>query len=252
MTTSRREIYANHVISALPSHELSRIIPSDSLPHLNYNSSVDVAVVNLAYPTGVGIPYNGFGFLTPHPDSHYKTPVPGVLGVVFDSNAMKGQDGDTERLKVTVMMGGHAWSHAFGVPIDQLDPNDAYLYARKAMRAYLGIDVEPEYSMVSLQAKCIPQYLVGHERRLGEIHAAMKKQYGHLLSVTGASYWGVSVPDCVKNSRELVEELLVAGCLGSRGKVVTGLNRLEESRERGLLQDSARLSKGHVNVLMKS
>ena len=221
-----------------------------SLPHLSYNPLVDIAVVNLAYSPDVKLKYDGFGFLTPHPDSKYPIPVPGTLGVVFDSNAMRGQDTNNDRLKATVMIGGHQWFNAFKVPIDQLDPEDAYRYALKSMSSFLGIDAQPEYSMVNLQAKCIPQYLVGHQQRLSELDQVLERDYGHTLSVTGASYWSVSVPDCIKNSRELVEELVVSGALGSKDKIVTGLGRSELSTED--MMDSARLSKSHVNILMKS
>ena len=241
-------IHADHTISALPSTVLDKI--TSSLPHLSHNPSVDVAVVNLAYAPDVKLSYDGFGFLSPHPDSKYPIPVPGTLGVVFDSNAMRGQDIKDDRVKATVMIGGHQWSNAFKTPIEQLDPQEAYQYALKSMQAYLGIDAEPEYSMVNLQAKCIPQYLVGHQQRLGELHQALKSNYGHALSVTGASYWSVSVPDCIKNSRELVEELVVSGALGSKDTVVTGLGRIEKSTAE--LKESERLSKSHVDILLKS
>ncbi|KAI9490913.1 protoporphyrinogen oxidase [Zychaea mexicana] len=251
ITTTKQVIYADHTISALPSAALNTVTTSSPLPHLTYNPAVDVAVVNLAYAPDVNLTYDGFGFLTPHPDSRYPVPVPGTLGVVFDSNAMRGQDAEgDDRVKATVMIGGHQWKNAFKAPIEQLDPQEAYQYALKSMKTYLGIDAEPEYSMVNLQAKCIPQYLVGHQQRLGELHQALKMDYGHALSVTGASYWSVSVPDCIKNSRELVEELIVSGALGSKDKIITGLGRSEHSSED--LKDSARLSQSHVNVLMKS
>ncbi|KAI8145538.1 protoporphyrinogen oxidase [Fennellomyces sp. T-0311] len=248
ITTENQVIHADHTISALPSTVLDGI--TSSLPHLKYNPSVDVAVVNLAYAPDVKLNYDGFGFLTPHPDSKYPVPVPGTLGVVFDSNAMRGQDPKDDRVKATVMMGGHEWSSAFKTPIEQLDPEEAYQYALTAMQTYLGINAKPEYAMVNLQAKCIPQYLVGHHQRLGELHQALKTKYGHALSVTGASYWSVSVPDCIKNSRELVEELVVSGALGSKDKIVTGLGRIEGNTAD--LKDSERLSKSHVDILLKS
>ncbi|KAF7728740.1 hypothetical protein EC973_005578 [Apophysomyces ossiformis] len=248
--TTSSEIHAEHVICTLPAKALDKLT---DLPHLAHNPSVDVAVVNLTYdPNEVKLKYDGFGFLTPHPDSSCKLPVPGTLGVVFDSNAMPGQDKEP-LVKLTAMIGGHMWSHAFGqVPIEQLDPNDALNYAKKAVKAYLGVDVPSQHAMVNLQAKCIPQYLVGHEQRLSALSAAMKARCGHLLSVTGASYLGVSVPDCIKNSRALVEELLVSGALGSREKIVTGLGRAEQDDDPAKVRDSARISKSHVNILMRA
>lgn len=214
----------DHVISTIPSNKLEGLL-SVSLPNLSSNSSVNVAVINFAYDN-IALKFNGFGFLTPHPDSSYKLPVPGTLGVVFDSNAMQGQEKDNKLVKLTVMMGGHMWDKAFGgATVSQVDPEIVYEKAREALAAYLGIFETPKYSMVNILPECIPQYGVGHESRLGVLHQRMAQEYGHMLSVSGASYLGVSVPDCVKNSRLLVEGLVRTGALGSRQDVVTGLNR---------------------------
>ncbi|RCI02009.1 oxygen-dependent protoporphyrinogen oxidase [Rhizopus stolonifer] len=248
--TEHREIEADHIISTLPSSVLHSLL-SRPLPHLMHNPAVDVAVVNLAYPSDIKLDYDGFGFLTPHRDSKYPNPVPGTLGVVFDSNSLPI---DSEHAtKLTVMMGGSDWKDAFGdVSLDQLDPQVALQRARQAVSTFLGIHAEPHASMVHLQKQCIPQYLVGHRQRMRSLHHAIKQDYGHSLSVSGASYLGVSVPDCIKNSRMLVEELLVSGALGSRQKIVTGLGRLEQEMTVEEMRDNARVSKSNTSVIIKS
>lgn len=223
------------------------------MPNLSYNPASDVAVVNLAYSPEVKLAYDGFGFLTPHRDTEYRIPVAGTLGVIFDSNAMPGQEASQpDVVKLTAMIGGADWKDAFGkATINELDPQVAYNYARKGMSVFLNLHDEPTHSMVSLQKQCIPQYVVGHEGRMRQLHYALKQNYGHLMSLAGASYMGVSVPDCIKNSRMLVEELLMSGALGSREKVVTGLGRAVESSSKEF-KDGARISKGTVDVIMKS
>ncbi|OBZ83106.1 Protoporphyrinogen oxidase [Choanephora cucurbitarum] len=251
--TRSRELFVDHMISTLPSFTLDSLISSNRLPHLNHNPSVDVAVVNLAYPSDVKLAYDGFGFLTPHRDTPYPIPLPGTLGVIFDSNALSDQEKDyqPETTKLTAMIGGSDWEDAFGkTPIDQLDPDVAHDYACRIMRTFLNIDAKPTHAMVHLQKQCIPQYLVGHESRMRELHHALEKQYGQVLSVTGASYLGVSVPDCIKYSRMLVEELLVSGALGTRDKAVTGLGKTVQNNQE--LKDGARLSKGNTNVILKA
>lgn len=223
--TSKTTLYADHVISTLSPQALDKIIHG-KIPHLSYNTSVDVAVVNFAYKD-LKMQYNGFGFLVPHPSSSSRNPVPGVLGVVFDSNALSGQE-NFPVTKLTVMLGGHMWNETFGEAITTIDPAIVRQRALDALSAFLDIHEKPDYSLTNLNSQCIPQYYVGHESRLAEMHKVMKETFGHSFSVTGSGYWGVGVPDCVKNSRELVEELLVSGALGSREKVVTGLGRVEK------------------------
>ncbi|CAO3653962.1 unnamed protein product [Mucor fragilis] len=251
--TKSHEFFADHIISTIPSFTLEKLIKPDSLPNLSHNPASDVAVVNFAYDPEVKLGYNGFGFLTPHRDTQYRVPVPGTLGVIFDSNAMPGQETEQPGVaKVTAMIGGADWKDAFGkATIDELDPEVAYNYARRGMSVFLNLHDTPTHSMVNLQKQCIPQYIVGHEGRMRELHHALKQNYGHLMSLAGASYMGVSVPDCIKNSRMLVEELLVSGALGSREKVVTGLGKTVESTSKEF-QAGARISKGTVDVIMKS
>ncbi|KAI8980317.1 protoporphyrinogen oxidase [Pilobolus umbonatus] len=247
--TQSGDYYADHTICTLPSSVLDTLIEPDTLPHLSHNPSADVAVVNYAYSPEVELDYDGFGFLTPHRDTKYPIPVPGTLGVIFDSNVFHGND---HRVKVTAMIGGADWKDAFGnTLIDDLDPEVANRHTRDIMSQFLNIHDDPEYSMVHLQKQCIPQYMVHHESRMRDLHHALKKTYGHLLSVTGASYLGVSVPDCIKNSRMLVEELVVSGALGSREKVVTGLGKVVEVSSTEM-KDSGRLSKSNREVIMHS
>ncbi|KAI8083661.1 protoporphyrinogen oxidase [Thamnidium elegans] len=244
--TNKSEYYADHVISTLPSFTLDKLIPN-TLPHLSYNPAADVAVVNFAYEPDVKLGYDGFGFLTPHRDTSQKIPVPGTLGVIFDSNVIPEEQ--QKRTKVTAMLGGSDWKDIFGnTPIDALDPNQALEATRQVMKQFLNIEEEPTHSLVNLQKQCIPHYLVGHQERIYQLHHATAKKFGHLLSLTGASYMGVSVPDCIKNSRMLVEELLVSGSLGSREKIVTGLaNNITRD-----IKDSIQLSKGNTNVILKA
>jgi len=224
-------VTVDHVISTVPARKLDPLLTKqNALVNLSVNPSVNVAVVNFAFEKeDADLKYNGFGFLTPHPDSAYQLPVPGTLGVVFDSNAMNGQENEqnSELVKMTVMMGGHMWNTTFGgAQPSQVDPEVALEKASKALSVYLGIKQKPKFSMANVLQECIPQYLVGHEARLGELHQDIKHKYKHLLSITGASYLGVSVPDCVKNSRLLVNDLLDKGALGTRENIITGLNKI--------------------------
>ncbi|RUS24449.1 protoporphyrinogen oxidase [Jimgerdemannia flammicorona] len=266
--TEKGAIHASHVISALPAPTLHKLLSASNqpLPHLNHNPYVDVAVVNLAYDNPKLVPYDGFGFLTPlttddHPPANKTTP-PGTLGVVFDSNAMPGQEPAGQYTKLTVMLGGHQWDEAFdGTPIGAVVPDEVLWRAMDVVKATLGVESPPLYALTNLHANCIPQYRVGHHTRLRELHAALQSPvYKHRLSVVGNSYLGVSVPDCIKNARALVEELVAAGGLSEeKARCVTGLNRVEvEGGEEGIggeagpgeLKDSVRVKKGQLGVVM--
>ncbi|CAO3598003.1 unnamed protein product [Absidia cylindrospora] len=229
ITTSQGQYESDHVISTLPSHKLASILPSTTtLPHLTHNPNVDVAVVNLAYKKSeCDMGLDGFGFLTPHRDAPYRNQVPGVLGVIFDSNSLGAQDKDNDVIRFTAMIGGSDWDLAFsGTGGGDGDESARALdLAQEAMAKCLGVRAAPVHHQANILKQCLPQYMVGHRLRLRDLHSTMQKQMGHQLSVTGASYLGVSVPDCVKNSRLLVDDLLSIGVLGDRSSRVTGLEK---------------------------
>ncbi|KAI8331745.1 hypothetical protein BC941DRAFT_403462 [Chlamydoabsidia padenii] len=223
ITTNQGQYESNHVISALPSHTLASLLPT-ALPHLTSNPSVDVAVVNLAYKkTECDTGLDGFGFLTPHRDAPYRNKVPGLLGVIFDSNSMGQQDEANDVVRFTAMIGGSDWDLAFDGKKDVA--GHALALAQQAMGTCLGVHATPVHSRAHVLRQCLPQYRVGHRLGLRQLHSALQQQWGGRLSVVGSSYLGVSVPDCVKHSRLLVDDLVSVGDLGSQSVKITGLEK---------------------------
>ncbi|KAF0374318.1 Protoporphyrinogen oxidase [Gigaspora margarita] len=209
---------ADHIISTIPSHELACLLPE--LPYLTYNPSVTVAVVNIAYGRQNLLPVKGFGYLIPHitPSNPYH-----VLGVVFDSDAMPHQDYKKDKYtKLTVMMGGHYYNDLSGN--DYPNKDELLSQAVETIEKQLGVYSTPLQCMAKVHRKCIPQYYVGHYSRMKELHYAIKKKYGKRLSVGGASYFGVSINDCVTNSARLALDLLRNN---DEKVIVTGLERVE-------------------------
>ncbi|KAJ3146190.1 hypothetical protein HDU89_006331 [Geranomyces variabilis] len=216
---------ADHIISALPASTLTNLLPAPS--HTALSSllaaipTVDVVTANLAFRGGPaarvlgGI--NGFGYLIP------LTEPTGILGTVFDSCAMPEQDNTADgdaaaTTRVTVMMGGHRFREYFG-DVERADLGVLGDKAVEAVRSHLGVTAEVVERNVALHRACIPQYTVGHHQRLTEMQELLVgSEYGSKLSLTGASYFGVGVNDCVKNARELALRI-------AKGEHVTGLEK---------------------------
>jgi oxygen-dependent protoporphyrinogen oxidase len=68
----------------------------------------------------------------------------------------------------------------------------------------LKIDVEPDAVNVGLQKDCIPQYVVGHEKRMKAAHGELMQGFKGKLKVAGNSYTGVGLNDCVMAARDVV------------------------------------------------
>ncbi|KAI0667290.1 Protoporphyrinogen oxidase [Trametes maxima] len=188
-------------------------IPSSTLPllpHLLANPSSSVTVVNLVFPpSDAPIHPEGFGYLIPRPFPDYPSPLGstlGILGTVFDSCALGGQDlpvPTTQRpsrfTKVTVMIGG-----PYGTPSP--DPRTAEFLPTllATLQKHLGREERlPEPCIVRIRKHqgCIPTPTVGHLARMEGLRAVVKEKWGESAAVIGAGVDGVSVGDCIESGR---------------------------------------------------
>ncbi|CAJ0641557.1 1833_t:CDS:2 [Entrophospora sp. SA101] len=219
--TNKESICSDHVISTIPSNILYDILPKDyKFSQLKYNPSVSVAIVNFSYDQPNILPVKGFGYLIPKSTQNN---LHNVLGVVFDSCTMPYQDELFNNFtKLTVMMGGHYYNDNFDNQQKLFSEEELLNQSLEILENHLGIYNTPADYSVKLARNCIPQYYVGHYDRMKELHYEIKSKLKNRLSVGGASYWGVSLNDCVLNSTKLVLKLL------KNNEIITGLEKVEQ------------------------
>ncbi|XP_029360865.1 protoporphyrinogen oxidase isoform X2 [Echeneis naucrates] len=116
---------------------------------------------------------------------------------------------DGSILPVMVMMGGAWFQEDFGDP-ETVKEEHLLQRATEAVQTHLGVTSVPSWSWVALERDCIPQYYLGHHRRVDSMRTFIKKK-NLSLSLIGSSYDGVSVNDVIFSGRTAVEELLGAG-----------------------------------------
>jgi protoporphyrinogen/coproporphyrinogen III oxidase len=151
------------------------------------------------------MPIQGFGYLIPKMEFNPED----VFGVLFASSfaESQGQGWDAQATKLTVMIGGHYWQDRWSYPSD----DDLLKVAKAVVARDLGITVEPEVTLVNLQRDCIPQYEVGHWRRMEKVKEYLDWSFGKdRVFVTGAGVDGVGIGDCVlyaRNAAMRVQEL---------------------------------------------
>jgi oxygen-dependent protoporphyrinogen oxidase len=202
------------VVSALPLANLDGIIlqSNHKLPHLTFNPSSTVTVVNLVFPC----PPNelhpaGFGYLLPRPLDGYEGATGlGILGTVFDSCALSAQDqaGSKPITKLTVMCGGPYgsesntnWSFSLDTLLDEL-------FRRHFRRARVG----PIHASVHKQVNCIPLPLVGHLERMKVVQKRLEERpWNGRLGIVGAGVHGAGISDCIKASREIALGMGIGG-----------------------------------------
>lgn len=189
-----RTLESDFVISSLPANSLGQLVQKDH-PYLHdllvSINSVTVAVVNLSFKTKI-IAKEAFGFLvTP------KENLP-ILGVIYDSCCFPREDNTV----FTVMMGGYRFEKYFGD-----DPSEDRLLevALDQLRNILKFRDNPEHYKVNILRNCIPQYVVGHNRKVETIVNYIRKN-NLRLSLCGSSYYGVGVNDVILSARDATEK----------------------------------------------
>jgi oxygen-dependent protoporphyrinogen oxidase len=189
----------DNCVSALPASTLATLTPH--LPALRDIHSVTVMVVNLFYTDPNVLPVQGFGYLIPRSIPLSQNPEC-ALGVVFDS-MVEVTSKPVTGTKVTVMLGGHYWDSFSHYP----DEAQGLVMAQSVLKRHLNIDVKPSMTFVGLKQNCIPQYYVGHDKKLTTTDIDLRTRFRGKLSVVGSSYTGVGVNDCIRASMEVAAGL---------------------------------------------
>jgi protoporphyrinogen/coproporphyrinogen III oxidase len=174
-----------HLISSLPSFQLAQLVNHQHpklASELNSIKCVDVAVINLHYPSEL-LEQEGFGLLVPPIEN-----LP-ILGIIFDSCCFK-MEGQTV---LTVMCGGKWFEKWFG---DNPTEKQLLEVALANVKKILNIEEKPDRYKVNIMRKCIPQYVVGHHARVERIRKYID-DHKLPLSLCGASFDGVGVNDVI-------------------------------------------------------
>jgi len=195
-TDTGEELSADAVIIAAPAYATAEMLAefddalADKVGGIPYSA---VNVLCLGYPEESTGKLDGFGFLLPLKEQRR------ILGAVWTSSVFPGQ-APSSKSSIRVMIGG-----ARGAEYASLDDEATNKLAQDELRGLMGIRDDPEFSRLWRHERAIPQYVVGHGERLDIIDSRLALHRG--LYLGGNAYRGVSMPDCVRNGKELAERV---------------------------------------------
>jgi oxygen-dependent protoporphyrinogen oxidase len=99
------------------------------------------------------------------------------------------------------MMGGACFPEYI-----KLSDQEVTARVRQDLRKTMGIEKEPEFIRIYRHAQAIPQYTVGHSQRLEALNKGLQMHPGLIL--TGNSYRGIGLNDCVAAAQRASDEAL--------------------------------------------
>ncbi|MFA7060980.1 MAG: FAD-dependent oxidoreductase, partial [Pedobacter sp.] len=90
----------------------------------------------------------------------------------------------------------------------KLSDDEVVARVRGDLKQVMGIDAEPSFIRIFRHPEAIPQYTVGHGMRLSALEELLKAHPGLIL--TGNSYRGIGLNDCVAAAQRASDEALTA------------------------------------------
>lgn len=188
--TEKNVYETKNLFSALPSYALAKALPktgnlSGLLASIPYK---DLSCVHIGYRKKV-LPLSGFGYLVPMQEKQ------NILGAVFDSEIFPSQNQQSET-RITLMC-------------SQADLPEELLYrqALDALLQHLQVDEVPDFFSVTRHKNALPQYLVGHEEKLGKIRESAQEEMPG-LTILGNYLSCISVNDCIAHAKNTAQNFL--------------------------------------------
>lgn len=191
-------ISSDAVILATPAKVSARLVEQTApsltglLKQIQY---VSTATVSIGYKKeGFPHPLNGFGFVIP------KTEGKRILACTWTSSKFPERVPE-EYVMLRCFVGG-----AMREELAELDEDAIGTMVREELLDLMGIDCEPVFLKVFRYKKSNVQYQVGHAALIASVWAELKSFPG--LFVTGSSYTGIGIPDCIRDGTQAAKEVI--------------------------------------------
>jgi len=198
VVTSRGELHADAVILATPAYASAGFLDG-------VDTSISAVLRQIPYATMTVVCFgyekeqikydlNGFGFLTPKQEKL------STLGTLWDSSIFEGRAPEGKVL-LRSMMGGACFPEYIKLTDAEVEKR-----VRDDLEKTMGIKAAPSFIRIFRHDKAIPQYTVGHGKRLEALAGLLEKHPG--LVLTGNSYRGIGLNDCVASAHRGAAEAL--------------------------------------------
>jgi oxygen-dependent protoporphyrinogen oxidase len=184
------------VMVAVPAHVAKALLAplSSRMAELLTMEASSAVIAAFAFTESFALP-RGFGFLAPAGEDS------GLLAATFVDQKYPGRVPESGGRVLRAFFGGSTALQLAG----KTDAEIAEL-ARKELEAILGPLPKPAFSIVRRWPRSLPQYEVGHLRRVAELESLVRDQPN--LWLLGNAYRGVGLPDLIRDARAAARELL--------------------------------------------
>lgn len=198
LRTGSVDIDADAVILASPAHATAGIVADLDAAMARVLTEIPYASMTVACfgyeRERIACDLNGFGYLIPKEEGM------NTLGTLWDSSIFENRAPEGKVL-LRSMMGGACFPEYIN-----LTDTEVMQRVKADLRATMGITAEPSFVRIFRHPQAIPQYTVGHAKRL----AALQERTANLpgLFLTGNSYRGIGLNDCAAAASRTADEVV--------------------------------------------
>ena len=190
-----KNILTKTLICATPAYSAAQLLGGINPRLKELLSGIEYAPIVVVH-TGFkkeDIPQNldGFGFLVPRLR---------MLGSLWSSSLFKERAPDGKVL-LTTFIGGMLDSEACDLQNDEI----MRIILKDLSRA-LGIKNRPDFASITRYSHAIPQYNIGHCKRIGAIKNELARLNG--LHLTGSYFTGISVAATIEHANKVAKEII--------------------------------------------
>ena len=189
---------ADAVVLATPTYQTARLLRAfqpqtasllDGIPYAS------TATISMAYPTeSIGSQIRGFGFVVPRKEQRP------LLAATWTSLKWPDRSRAGETL-IRCYIGGRGRETVL-----EQDDRSLVECVRRELTSMVGITTAPTYTEIHRWKNGMPQYVLGHRDRLAKVQQELAKWPG--LYVTGAGFYGIGIPDCIREGTKVGHQLL--------------------------------------------
>lgn len=153
-----------------------------------------ISIVYFGYQNNPSkIPLHGFGFLVPKKEKR------SILGTLWNSAIFPNRVPDGGVLFTTFVGGSRQPENA------QLEDSALIAVAKDELRTLMGIQQNPDVSVVHRVLQSIPQYTIGHEKTVQELSTFEANNPG--LYLRGNFIGGVAIGDIIQESQVTIQQI---------------------------------------------
>jgi protoporphyrinogen/coproporphyrinogen III oxidase len=189
---------ADAVVLTTPAFQTARLLRSfqpetagllDGIPYAS------TATISMGYSTeAIGSQIRGYGFVVPRKEQRP------LLAATWSS--LKWPDrSKTGDILIRCYVGGRGREK-----ILEQDDQPLVECVRRELESIAGITTAPKFMEIHRWIQGMPQYVLGHQERISHINRLLAQCPG--LYVTGAGFYGIGIPDCIREGTKVGRQLI--------------------------------------------